>query len=134
LGIFIFFALPLFGRTFSLIYYKNKISPQKWLTIYLILVVLYVIGAIGSGFVNHTRDLPMAIRRDFATIEGEVQIVRNNNSYQRILVFNEEFNLNRRYFYNVSRNNTYRIIYLPNSRHIIDIINEEGRSLLRRRN
>jgi glucan phosphoethanolaminetransferase (alkaline phosphatase superfamily) len=134
LGITFLFVLPLFGRAISLVNYRDKISPQKWIIIYSILVVLYIIGAIGFGFINHTRDLPMAIRRDFSTIEGEVQIVRNNDSSQRVRVFNQEFDLNRQYFYDVSRNNAYRIIYLPNSRHVIDVIAEDSRSLLRRRN
>jgi len=132
LGIIFLLVLPLFGRAISLVNYKDRLLPQKWLTIYSILVVLYVLGAISFGFINHTRDLPMALRGEYVYIESEVQIVQSNNSNQRIRVFNHEFDLNSRYFYDIGRNNTYRIVYFPNSKRVIDVFTADGRSLLRR--
>ena len=46
-------------------------------------------------------------------------------------IANQEFILSRDNFKAVNRNEVYRIIYLPNSKYVIDVIDENGRSLLR---
>ena len=131
LGILAFLALPLFFRAFSLAYNRNKISPKIWLSIYSVMAIIYIVVIISFGFIGYTRDLPLAFRREYSSVSGEVHTVRFVNSTQRINIANLEFRLELSDFEPVNRNNTYQVIYLPNSRRVIDVIDENGRSLLR---
>ena len=97
------------------------------------MVVLYIAGSLHFGFLDHTRDLSLAFREKYVSIEGEVLNLNFTNSTQKVRVANQEFSLKRNTFNDVNRNNIYRIVYLPNSKYVIDVIDEDGSSLLKKR-
>ena len=133
LGPLTLLALPLMRLPLSLVLNLYALPPKIWLIIYAIMVVLYSFFALGSDYnIAMTRDLPMAFRRNYVSIEGEAHSIRDTNSSQVVSIANKQFNLREADFNKVTRNNTYQINYLPNSRYVIDVIDENGRSLSRR--
>lgn len=131
MGVVMIFAIPLLFRSFSLAYNKDKIKPQIWLIIYGIAVLVYVVIAINFGFVDMTRDLPLAIRKEFSQIGGSAQTIKITKSTQTIIVQGVKFSLSRDSFESPAASDSYQFVYLPNSKYVIDIIDDNGISLLK---
>lgn len=126
-----FLAAPLLGRTLSLAYNKDYILPKTWLIIYSGLIVALAFS-LGIGFMNQTRDLPIAIRGDFSSVKGEAHAQHSSRVNQSFIVERQEFSLRKRHFNDIHSGYIYNVIFLPNSNYIIDIIDENGQSLYKR--
>ena len=132
LSILLLLAVPFLLGALSLACNKDKFSPKAWLAIYSVIVVLYIIGAMHFGFLDYTHDLPMAFRKDYISIEGEAQIISATRYNQVIRIANYEFILSKNVFIEISRNSGYKLYYLPNSKYVVNVISEDGQSLLKR--
>ena len=124
-----FLTFPILGWAF---FDRDKTSPKIWLSIYagIFLLLIYILG---FDYVDQTRDLPMAFRKDTVSIEGEARYLDSTKSSQIFQIANQKFIVSNDDFNDVSRNNVYRVDYLPNSKYVIDIFDEDGRSLLKNR-
>ena len=129
-GVLFVFVIPLVFRSFSLVAKMDKINPKTWLVIYGCAVLVYIVIAVMLGFINMTRDLPLAIREDYVSVEGEARVLDEKSN--KIIVASQEFTLENGKFNKAKPNESYRIIYLPNSKYVIDVINENGKSLLKK--
>jgi hypothetical protein len=86
-----------------------------------------------SNIINQIRDLPMAFKREYVSIIGEAENINYSSSNQILYIESQEFYLDNEYFSRVEKNNKYQINYLPHSRHVIDVIDEDGVSMLKSR-
>jgi len=93
-----------------------------------IIVITYY--TLGFGYLDQTRDLPIAFRKNAVAIEGEVYNLKTTSSTQEFSVENEVFIVNKDYFIEVRSENIYEVFYLPNSKHVINVIDNNGNSLL----
>lgn len=132
MGIITIFAIPLFFKTLSLAYNKDRIKPLVWLIIDAIATVLYIVIIITLGFVDTTLDLPLAIREEYTTIEGVPENILFTESNQKYYVNGIKFQMDCGDFNTVKKESSYLFIYLPNSNYIIDIKNVDGISLQKR--
>ena len=132
IGPFVILMFPLCGYRYFGWLTKGRMPPKIWLTIYTIVVALYSFFLLGSGHIAAARDLPLAFGSEYSSIIGEARIIDATDRTQRIRVANQRFTLYRRHFNYVTPNNTYQVNYLPNSRYVVDVIDENGQSLSRR--
>ena len=130
-SILIGFSVPLLFGWFSLSVNKDKLKPRIWLTIYSVAMCAYIAIILSLGFIGRTADLPAAIREDFSRIDGLVRIVKNNNSVQVIEVKGVKFDLPKDTYNSVNANIEYTFIYLSNSKYVINVLDENGFSLLK---
>ena len=135
IGLWFFWVLflpliPLIPRGFSLSNNKDKISPKIWLTIYAVMVTIYVVSSLFLGIIGHTRDLPAAFRKEYVSVEGEARVLDEKSN--KIIVAGQEFTLDNGKFNKAKSSENYRVIYLPNSKYVIDIINDDGKTLLKK--
>ena len=124
-----FFAIPIVFGWFSLAFNKDKIKPKVWLIIYGVALIGYIAILGNIGFVGMTKDLPLAIREDYSQINGKVKIISNIEATRTVEVKGIMFIIQKDTFNAMSSNENYTFIYLPNSNSIIDIIDENGKSL-----
>jgi len=126
-------VLPLLLKGASLARNKDLIPPPVWMTIYSILVILYIVMMLNVDFFDHTRDMPLAFSKKFISIEGKVLNLRYTNSKQTFEVAGQTFVLQEKHFNGINADGIYKVIYLPNSKYVIDVIGENGRSLSKKR-
>jgi hypothetical protein len=122
-------AFPLFGRLISLAYNRDRIPPPIWLGIYSAILVFFIIISIAE-FRDFTHDLPMALRKENISIEGEIKIIESTKSTQTIEISGKMFSLPKDTFREVTNSVKYIVFYLPRSKYVIDIVDEIGVSLL----
>lgn len=131
LAILMLFLLPLVFRSLSLFNMKDKIPPDIWLIAYSVIVVLYVVILFSTGFSQYIRDFPSAVKEKFISIEGEAHILKVSNAKVSIRVQDVEFVLDDKSFNPIRSNITYKIIFLQNSKYVINVIDDEGHSMLK---
>ena len=125
------FAIPIAFGWLSLAMNKDKINPKIWLAIFGCAVSLYIVMLINFGFVNMTKDLPLAAREEYSMINGTVRIIESNASRQIIEVEGIQFNLPKDTFNEVIEYEDYTVYYLPNSKHVINVIDKIEITLIR---
>ena len=125
------FAIPIMFGWFSLVFYKDKIKPKIWLLIYGCALAGYIAMIVNVGFIEMTKDLPLAIREDFSQISGVVQIIGETGSAQTVEISGITLDLSKYTCHKINANEEYVITYLPNSMRIIEIKNEEGKSFMK---
>jgi hypothetical protein len=125
------FVIPLLFGCLSLAFNKDKINPKLWLLIYGCAIILYAVIQINFGFINITKDLPLAIRENYSVISGSVQIIESNESTQIIEVGGIQFDLPNDTFSPISAYDEYTVRYLPNSKYVINIIDKTEVSLIK---
>ena len=126
------FSIPLLLGWFSLAVKRNKIEPHIWLAIYSVALCAYLVVILILGFIGRTADLPAVIREDFSRINGSARIVKSNNSVQTIEVKGITFDLPKDTYTLVNADVEYTFVYLPQSKYVIDVVDEYGRSLLKK--
>ena len=129
-GLLIIFVIPLVFDMLSLAYNADKIKPKVWLTIYGCAVIAYLIIAIHEGFANTTKDLPLAIREEYSMVSGTAQSMYYGSKTQAIEIGDNQFDIPIEFFADVQSDEEYTILYLPNSRYVIDIFDGAETSLL----
>ena len=133
MGILFPFVIPLLLGWFSLAVNKDKIKTKIWLTIYGCALLVYVVIVINFGFVNMIKDLPLVIREDYSQINGAVQTIENNQETRIFEIEGITFSIKNDSLENdIKPNENYTIIYLPNSKQVIDIIDGDGESQIRK--
>lgn len=126
------FAIPIMFGWFSLAVNKEKIKPKIWLIIYGCALAGYITIIVNFGFIDMTKDLPLAIREDFSQVSGVAQVIEETGSAQTIEVSGITLDLPKNTCHKISANEEYIITYLPNSMCIIEIIGEEGKSFMKK--
>ena len=116
--------------------FEDKIKPQTWLTIYGIALFVLLIFLMFSweSVSKQTKDLPYAIRQEHVTVTGEVEKIRysgGRTASQLCTIDNIDFNITHSAFLAIKEGETYTIAFLPNTKFIIDVFDENGRSLLK---
>ena len=132
-GIYILipFAIPLIFGVFSLAFNKDKFKPEIWLTVFSLALVVYLVIALDFFGLGHmTKDLPSAIRKDYSQINGIVEVIESSGTKQSVLIDGRYFEIEKG-FHAVEAGEEYTFYYLKNSRYVVDIIDEDGQSLLR---
>jgi len=87
------------------------------------------------SFIERTMDLPLCINRDYSTTVITVQTILTNKNTQTINIEKDTFRLENRDFNAVIQGKTYRITYLPNSKYVVDIVDDDtGYSILKNYN
>ena len=124
-------AIPIIFGVFSLAYNRDKLRPKAWLTIYGCVLVIYAVLLVKIGFIDMTKDLPLAIREEFSQINEVVYIIERTDSVWTVKANGVVFKLSNDAFKAISFNKEYTFIYLPNSKYVIDVIDEYGESLLK---
>ena len=132
-----FLALPLLGHTLSLAVNKDKIKPQIWLAVYggMIFALLIVLVLSWDSVSSHTKDLSYAIRKEHVSVTGEAKNVRysgGRTTSQLCTIDNLNFVIARSTFLDVTEGKTYTIAYFPNTKFMIDMLDENGTSLLKK--
>ena len=125
-GILIIFAIPILFGALSLAFNVDKIKPKVWLIIYSCAIVIYIIISIKLGAINIAKDLPFAVREDFSNVKGSVQILTYNETSQTIIIGGIQFNVPREFFDTIKGNEEYTIYFLPNSKTVMKIIDENN--------
>ncbi len=129
-----FLSIPLVGRVFSLAYNKDKIQPRTWLGIYgvvmtLMIAIWFIFNS--NSFIAKTKDLKSALRHEYLTVEGEVNSVYfvDSKKLQKCSVNNLDFTINNTYFLVIHQGKRYTFNYLEYSGYLVDIYDENGKSL-----
>jgi len=81
------------------------------------------------GFAKTTKDLPFAWREEYSIINGTANMIDFDQSKLTIEVGDIQFNVPRSTFDTITANGQYTIVYLPNSKYVIDVIDNTGASL-----
>ena len=79
-----------------------------------------------------TKDLPLAIREEYSTINGAAQSIFCGSKLQTIEIGDSHFDIPLKLFLTVRSGEEYTIQYLPNSMYVIDIIDNDGVSLMKK--
>ena len=129
-----FLALPMLGHTLSLAVNRDRIKPQIWLAIYGVMMFAFIIVLVLSWYSvsRQTKDLSYAIRKEHLAVTGEAQKVRydgRRTTSQFCTIDNVNFEITRSAFFDVSEGEVYTVIYLPNTKFVIDMLDENGKSL-----
>ena len=131
--IFLPFAHPALSGLW-LINKRIQWKPKTWLIVYLITSgILFVIATtIGNAF-EHMADLPSAIREDYS--EATVMFVRriDTSVESKIIAVGRELHIKEGHFDLLEANTEYTIYYLPHIKWVMDIVDENGASLLKER-
>lgn len=119
---------PLIGKSITIHLAIEK--PRTWLLIHGGAVLIWIFVQIFAfSFIEKTMDLSLCINRNFSTATITVQSVSSDKKTQTIKTNRDTFELKRNDFNSVIQSETYQIIYLPNSMYVIDIIDEDGKSI-----
>ena len=123
-GILILLAIPLMLGIFSLAFNADRIKPKAWLIIYGCAVAVYMTIIIKAGFINETKDLPLAIKEDYSVISGSVEFISFKNNIQIIEVEGLRFIIPRDIIKKMElrKNVEYTFYYLPNTRTVMNIV------------
>jgi len=111
--------------SFWLIWKKNKLSPPIWLTIYSVSAIMIIIIGLIAGFVDMTRDLPLAFQENYYSTEGENVFYHDG----KLNVDDKKLTIRKEKFGDIEYGEKYCVLYLSNTKFVIDILNENGASL-----
>ena len=133
----LFLAIPLLGHSLSLAFNKDKIKPQMWLAIYgaMMFALLILLVFSWDSVSKQTMDLSYAFSKEHMTVAGEATNVRysgGKTASQLFTIDNENFEITRSVFLDVKDGEIYTIKYLPNTKFIIDVLDENSSSLLKK--
>jgi hypothetical protein len=126
------FAVPSLSYGFLMIR-SDKWKSRTWLIVCLVALGGGVIILLYVGIIKMTADLPFAIREEYVQISGSSQIVKYTDNFLKVKVDEIEFKIPHNYFRTKPFDDSmeYTIIYLPNSKYVIDVIDENGNSILK---
>ena len=124
---------PLVGKSISIAFVRTK--PFIWLIVHgTATLVWIVVQSFAFSLIENTMDLSLCINRQYSMTTTTVQTVSADKNKQIIRTGIGDFRLENTDFHNATRDGAYRITYLPNSKYVIDVVDEDtGYSLLRRR-
>jgi len=129
----IFFPLylPIFGK--NIFYQLTILKPRIWLKIHVVVTLIWILlHVFAFSFIKKAMDLPICISRNYSAIIMTVRSITEEKNSQTIKMGINKFELDSKYFFPVTQNVTYQIVYLPNSKYVIDIIDiETNHSLLK---
>jgi hypothetical protein len=135
----IYIALPSTVPALSagfLINFADSWKPRTWLIVYSIVLCVVIVVAFYSGIINTMADLPLAVRKEYSYVDGTAQTIPNKTAKTTIMVDGVRFELSGDDFYTWSfydnKEVEYTVIYLPNTKYVIDIIDASGASLIRK--
>jgi len=125
-------ALPLIGKSITI--HLTMLKTRIWVIIHLSVTLIWIFAQVFVySFIERTMDLSLCINRNYSTTTITVQTVSTNRHTQTITTGRNTFRLETKDFHTVTRSETYQITYLPNSKYVINIIDENGKSLLKKR-
>ena len=124
------FAIPAVSRLI-LIPTSNKFSPRVWVIKYCIILSIFLIFIIANENYKTVGDFPSLIKEEYSEITGSLQENLSANNYREICISGVELKIVKNSIYSLSSNVEYKFVYLPNSKHVIDVIDENGNSLLK---
>jgi len=128
-GIAYLLSIPSIGQGFSIADNKNKIKAKTWFMIYFIFLFLWIILMVYTNFFKKTLDFPYAIREDYLIINSSFERKISFGLSRYIDVNNVRIFIPENHFNSLERNNEYTFHYLPNSKWVIDITDENDNSL-----
>ena len=125
--------LPIMGRNISIRLAIEK--PRIWVMIQGAIALIWILVQVFAfSFIERTMDLQLCINRNYSAITVTAQTVSSSKNAQTVVVGEDTFKLKNKNFYSVTQGETYKIIYLPNSKYVIEMISEDtGHSLLKKR-
>jgi len=119
-------------------YKKIAITPRAWLTIYsLVLGVSIVLTLIVNQ--KHILDLPHILNDEYSQTPGaNIRITSKIDSKSlerelRIVIERTEYRVIEKAFRQINTEDKYTFYYLPHTKWVVDIVDEEGLSLLMNR-
>jgi Ca2+/Na+ antiporter len=76
-------------------------------------------------------DIPAVINKDYETIMNPADYLDKSQTELTFIVKGKMFTVLSKDFKDVSKGNVYTVVYLPNCDYVIDILDENGKSLLK---
>ena len=132
LPILILLAVPTFGKGISLIKNKRRIEPRIWLIAYSTLMSICLVLMIIVGVFSNMKDLPILLNENYSKINYSFEHDVNMNIESDIRVQGIALQITRKSFNQIIAGKEYTFYYLPNSKVVIDIVDEKGVTLLRK--
>ena len=123
-----FFLIPLVLPIMGKHLYGRRIW---WIIQGLLTLVWIFVQVFAFSFIERTMDLSSCINRNYSTTTITAQIISTDKNTQTIKAGGDTFRLKNKDFHAVASGETYRIYYLSNSNYVIDIIDGNGKSLLK---
>ena len=137
----ILFAIPSLDRPFfSVEKFKIDIQPKTWLKIYSAVTSIYLlILIIPLSYFNNILDIPCLFNKNYLQINdgaiANMKISYGKNLGDEITITTNGKTLRAVVdaFIPIDAKSKYTFIYLPHSKWIVDIVDENGISLLKKR-
>lgn len=128
LCISIVFSAPLMGRATSLLFKRKIMKPKKWLLLDSILMVVVFSFFCFAGFGKMLLDVPAFVTSQVQTATGLLEEI-NQGSPRKFAINNTEVQIDYHKFSAIDDSDQYTVVYLPNSKYVLDIVDDTGRSL-----
>ncbi|MCL2638348.1 MAG: hypothetical protein FWD48_08245 [Oscillospiraceae bacterium] len=129
---FIFFPISFSGLGFYYPALRKTINPKITLTIYAVMTLIwYSVGIFAFNMIEMTADMTHIISGNRHEVSGNPPKNIYNYSVETIKIQGVEVNIEGKYFQNLSVDNEYTFFYLPNTGFVVDIVDENGNSILK---